>query len=44
MIDWVRERRNDVTHFDPEGLEPEAVERLESIAKFFRSLRRMEVV
>ena len=44
VINWVRERRNDVMHFDPEGLEPEAVDRLESIAKFFRSLRRMEVV
>ncbi len=44
QIDWVRERRNDVMHFDPEGLEPEDIEKLEGIARFFRGLRRMQVM
>ena len=44
QLDWVREKRNDVMHFNPEGLEPEDVEKLEKIAKLFRSLRRLRVV
>lgn len=43
-LHWVREKRNDVMHFDPEGLDPEDVEKLENIAKLFRSLRRMSIV
>ena len=43
-IDWVREKRNDVTHFDPDGPELEEIEKLEGIARFFRDLRRMKVM
>ncbi len=43
-LHWVREKRNDVMHFDPEGLDPEDVEKLENIAKLFRRLRRMSIV
>ena len=43
-LDWVRKRRNDVMHFNPEGLEPKDVERLENFAKFFRNLRRMSII
>ena len=44
QLDWVREKRNDVMHFDPDGLEPEDVEKLEKFAKLFRNLRRMKIV
>ena len=44
QINWVRERRNDVTHFDPDGPEPEEIEKLEGIARFFRGLRRLQVM
>ena len=43
-LNWIREKRNDVMHFDPEGLEPSDVERLENFAKLFRGLRRLNVV
>ena len=43
-LNWVREKRNDVMHFDPEGLDPVDVQRLENVAKLFRSLRRMSIV
>ena len=44
QLDWVREKRNDVMHFDPEGLEPDDTKKLENLALFFRNLRRMEVM
>ena len=44
QLDWIREKRNDVMHFAPDGLEPQDLSRLESIATFFRDLRRMEIV
>ena len=44
QLHWVREKRNDVTHFDPDGLEPEDVRKLENLAMFFRDLRRMGVM
>ncbi len=44
QLDWVRERRNDVMHFAPDGLEPQDLKKLHSIAMFFRDLRRMEIV
>ena len=44
QLQWVREKRNDVMHFNPDGLEPEDTEKLENLARFFRNLRRMEVV
>ena len=44
QLHWVREKRNDIMHFDPEGLGPEDITKLESLAMFFRNLRRMEVV
>ena len=44
QLHWVREKRNDIMHFDPEGIEPEDIMKLENLAMFFRNLRRMEVV
>ena len=44
QLDWVREKRNDVMHFDPEGSELEEKEKLKGIASFFRGLRRMKVM
>ena len=44
QLHWVREKRNDVMHFNPDGLEPEDVQRLENVAKLFRNLRRMSIV
>ena len=39
-LDDVREIRNEVMHFNPDGLDSEQKERLEEFAKFFRYLDR----
>ena len=44
QLDWVREIRNDVMHFDPDGVEPEDLKKLENLVRFFRELRRMRVM
>ena len=44
QLDWVREKRNDVMHFDPDGVEPEDLKKLENLVRFFRELRRMRVM
>ncbi len=41
QLDWVREKRNDIMHFSPDGLEQEDTNKLENAAVFFRNLRRM---
>ena len=38
-LDEVREIRNAVMHFDPDGLTPEQVETLKLFAEFLRDLR-----
>lgn len=43
-LNWVRETRNDVMHFDPDGIEPNDAKRLEEFAKFFRNLRRVGAI
>lgn len=43
-LDTVREIRNDVMHFSPEGLEPEERQMLNRTVALFRDLRRMGVV
>ena len=43
-LDAVREIRNDVMHFDPEGFEPEDYNTLQEFAKFFRDLARMNAI
>ncbi len=40
-LDRVRKIRNDVMHFDPDGLEPEHEMTLQDLARFFRDLVRM---
>ena len=40
-LDRVREIRNDVMHFDPDGLEPEHEMTIQDLARFFRDLVRM---
>ena len=42
QLDWVREKRNDVMHFAPDGLGPEDTKKLESLAMFFRDLKKHE--
>ena len=44
VLHWIREKRNDVMHFDPEGLEPEDTRKLENLAMFFRNLRRIKAM
>ena len=43
-LDAVRKVRNDVMHFDPEGLAPEDSTTLHLFAKFFRNLARMKAI
>ena len=37
-LDAVREIRNDVMHFNPDGLDPEEIEKLRRMAEFFQKL------
>ncbi len=39
LLDRVREIRNDVTHFDPDGIPPDDLEVLRDFARFLRSLQ-----
>ncbi len=39
-----REIRNDVMHFDPDGIDPNDTNKLEEIAQFFRDLRRVGAI
>ncbi|MCY3802754.1 MAG: CBS domain-containing protein [Chloroflexi bacterium] len=43
-LDAVREIRNDVMHFDPDGLEPEHETTLKDLARFFPGLVRMGAI
>lgn len=43
-LEAVRQIRNDVMHFRPDGLEPEKLEILQGLVAFFRHLARMGVV
>jgi hypothetical protein len=43
QLDRVREIRNDVMHFDPDGIPPEDLERLRDFARFLRKLKRIGV-
>jgi CBS domain-containing protein len=40
-LDRVRAVRNDIMHFDPEGLEPGALDELRSFSKYLGELRRL---
>lgn len=37
-LKWVREKRNDIMHFDPDGLESEEEERLATLVEYFRNM------
>jgi hypothetical protein len=41
FLDKVRETRNDVMHFDPDGIEDEALVVLREFAKFLRTLQTL---
>ncbi len=41
QLEWVRKVRNDIMHFNPDGIEPEDIEKLERLVTFFRDLNRM---
>ena len=43
-LDAVREIRNDVMHFEPDGLEPEHEAALKDLARFFRNLVHMGAI
>ena len=43
-LDRVREIRNDVMHFDPDGLDPEDEAKIQDLARFFRELVRMGAI
>ncbi len=37
-LDWLRTKRNDIMHFNPDGLEQEEANEIERLTEFFRSL------
>lgn len=39
-VDWLRQKRNEIMHFNPDGLEPEDFHEIERLAEFFRSLNQ----
>ena len=39
-LNWIREIRNDVMHFDPDGLSDQELETLRSFCSFLRTLRK----
>ncbi|MGN7061934.1 hypothetical protein ACTHRZ_11565, partial [Neisseria sp. P0001.S006] len=39
-LDKIREIRNDVMHFDPDGLDKNSIELLEEFSHFLKSLRK----
>lgn len=43
-LNQIREVRNDVMHFDPDGLEPSELTALRDFAKFLKSLRDLGAV
>lgn len=43
-LDRVREIRNDVMHFDPQGIDPEALRTLREFVHFLKELRRIGAV
>ena len=43
-LEEIRKIRNDVLHFDPEGLDPDYESSIEDFVKFFRDLVRMKTI
>ena len=43
-LNAVREIRNDVMHFDPDGLSPKDIKKLQDVARFFASLVRIGAI
>jgi hypothetical protein len=43
-LDRVREIRNDVMHFDPEGIDPKALQAIREFVRFLKELRRIRAV
>ena len=43
-LEDIRRIRNDVMHFDPEGLDPDYEMRIQDFARFFRDLVRMKTI
>jgi len=43
-LNRVREIRNDVMHFDPQGVDPAALQELQKFARFLQELRRLGVL
>ena len=37
-LDWCRQKRNEIMHFNPDGLDPEDVEGIANMVEFFRTL------
>jgi hypothetical protein len=42
-LDQVRDIRNDVMHFDPDGIPPDDLERLREFARFLQRLQSIGV-
>ena len=43
-LNRVREIRNDIMHFDPQGIDPEAMKALRKFVRFLQELRRLGVM
>lgn len=44
LLNRVREIRNDVMHFDPQGIDPEAMQNLREFVRFLQELRRLGAI
>lgn len=43
-LDKVREIRNDVMHFDPQGVDPDSLQALREFVRFLKELKRLEAI
>ena len=43
-LDKIREIRNDIMHFDPQGVDPESLHALREFTRFLKELRRIGAV
>lgn len=43
-MDKIRDIRNDIMHFDPQGIDPESLHLLRDFVRFLKELRRIGAI